>query len=499
MSKIINKVNLGYLGSEYQYQLVSTFINDPRFFTELFDIIDQNMFTEVYLKKVVGIMKDYYNKYGLVPKYDMILLKMRETANTEDDTEYCIEIINKLKAQTTDGIEEVQEMAEKFFKQQNWVRVANEIRRIAGDGDISKFEDCQRLMEEAMSVGRKYEQGISPWENIDSNLSEEDIVAIPTGISKLDDVLGGGLHKGDVGLIIAALGCGKTSITTSIAHAAAVHKCPANDYSGFKVLQIVFEDTERQISRKYYSKISQIETRLINRDSSTTEEVREAVKNYEDAQLMRDNVKILRLSTGEVTATDIKEKIKKLTNEGFKPDLLVVDYFECLVGERGSGNDSEWVREGKTMRKFENMAKDMDMAIWIPSQGNRESTTAELVTVDKLGGSIKKAQIAQVVISVARTLEDTKNQKATLSVLKNRSGSAGVTFSGIKFDNGTCTISCDETIDFDSALNFDAYNTALKEDKEKEFKKMALSSIKNKMGQNEPVYGVSGLPDEFNL
>ena len=105
MSKIINKVNLGYLGSEYQYQLVSTFINDPRFFTELFDIIDQNMFTEVYLKKVVGIMKDYYNKYGLVPKYDMILLKMRETANTEDDTEYCIEIINKLKAQTTDGIE----------------------------------------------------------------------------------------------------------------------------------------------------------------------------------------------------------------------------------------------------------------------------------------------------------------------------------------------------------------------------------------------------------
>jgi replicative DNA helicase len=215
---------------------------------------------------------------------------------------------------------------------------------------------------------------------------------------------------------------------------------------------------------------------------------------------MLNNVKVLRLSTGEVTATDIKEKIKKMINEGFKPDLLVVDYFECLVGERGTGSDSEWVREGKTMRKFENMAKDLDMAIWIPSQGNRESTTADLVTVDKLGGSIKKAQIAQVVISVARTLEDTKNQKATLSVLKNRSGSAGVTFSGIKFDNGTCTISCDETIDFDNALSFDAYNEALKTNKEDEFKKEALKMIRAKQqATNEPMYGVGGLPNDFNI
>jgi replicative DNA helicase len=256
----------------------------------------------------------------------------------------------------------------------------------------------------------------------------------------------------------------------------------------------------RQISRKYYSKVSQIETRLINKNSETTEEVRSIIKDYEDAELMLNNVKVLRLSTGEVTATDIKEKIKKMFNEGFKPDLLVVDYFECLVGERGTGSDSEWVREGKTMRKFENMAKDLDMAIWIPSQGNRESTTADLVTVDKLGGSIKKAQIAQVVISVARTLEDTKNQKATLSVLKNRSGSAGVTFSGIKFDNGTCTISCDETIDFDNALSFDAYNEALKTNKEDEFKKEALKMIRAKQQViNEPVYGVGGLPNDFNI
>ena len=84
MNKIVSRSNLGYLGTEYQYKLVSSFINDPSFFVDLVSIIDQNTFTEQYLKKIVGIMKNYYDKYGSVPRYDMILMKMQEGAKTEE-------------------------------------------------------------------------------------------------------------------------------------------------------------------------------------------------------------------------------------------------------------------------------------------------------------------------------------------------------------------------------------------------------------------------------
>lgn len=493
MSKIINKTNLGYLGTDYQYKLVSSFVNDPSFFVDLSSIIDQNMFTEQYLKKIVGLMKDYYDKHGSVPRYDILLTKLRETSNTDDDIEYAIETIDILKSQTTENIDEIEDMAEKFFKQQNWVRVANEIRRIAGDGNIDKYDDCQRLMEEAMSVGRKYEVGESPWDNIEGNLSLENMTAITTGISKLDETLGGGLFKGDVGLIIGGLGFGKTSLTTSMAHAAATHRCVNNDFKGFKVLHFVFEDTVRQISRKYYSKVSQIETRLINSSEETTEEVRRRISTYADAELMLNNIKVIRLSTGEVSATDVKEKIKRKINEGFKPDLVVIDYFDCLAPEKGTGSLIKWEQEGKTMRKLENMAKDLDIAIWVPTQGNRESLAAELITADKMGGSMMKAHAAQVIISIARSLEDTKNQKATLAVIKNRSGMAGTVFNGIKFDNGTCTISCDEVIDFDSALSYDAYATAVKEQKEDEFKKEALKAIRARKIENNE------FPTDFDM
>jgi hypothetical protein len=132
------------------------------------------------------------------------------------------------------------------------------------------------------------------------------------------------------------------------------------------------------------------------------------------------------------------------------------------------------------MRKLENMAKEMDIAIWLPTQGNRESISSELITADKMGGSMMKAHAAQVIISIARSLDDTKNQKATLAILKNRSGMAGEVFNGIKFNNGTCTISCDEVIDFDNALSYEAYAEAVKEEQEDEFKKQALRAIRER-------------------
>jgi replicative DNA helicase len=485
MSKVINKTTLGFLGTDYQYKLVSSFVNDPSFFVDLSAIIDQNMFTEQYLKKIVGIMKDYYNKRGSVPRYDIILLKMQEDARTEDDVQYCTETIDKLKSQTTEGIDEIEDMAEKFFKQQNWVRVANEIKRIAGDGDISKYDDCQRLMEEAMSVGRKYEVGESPWENIDAKMSQENVVPITTGITKLDKTLGGGLYKGDVGLLIAGLGFGKTSMTTSMAHAAATCKCYNNDYKGFKVLHIVFEDTVRQISRKYFSKVTQVETRLLNQDEETARAVTASLKDYEDAEMMLNNIKIIRLATGEVTATEIKEKIKRKINEGFRPDLVIIDYFDCLAPEKGTGSLSKWEQEGKTMRKLENMAKDLNIAIWIPTQGNKGSITSpDVVTMDQAGGSIRKVQICQVVISIARSLDDIDKNKATLAVLKNRSGKSGEIFEGIRFNNGTSTISCDEVETFNSALSYFEKAEQVEENKHKE--QMALAKqIREKIETEE--------------
>lgn len=449
--------DLGYLGLEFQYRLISSFFVEPGFFSDLNSIIDQNMFTDSHLRGIVATIKDYYRKYGSMISYEMLTIKINEKTQNEDERQYYWETIEKLKHTTTEGHEEIEEMAERFFKQQNMIKVANKLKEIAGDGDLSKYDECQRILEEAMAIGRKSNDESHPFDTIDEDLSTLNVTTIPTGIERLDEILGGGLDKGKVGLIICPMGAGKTSMTTCIAGNAAAYRCEKNNYEGYKVLQIVFEDKPRDMHRKYIAKLSQVEAKDLNKDEATADFVKSILNNHEDRELINNNIIVKKLDTGEVKASDIKEIIRKKINEGFKPDLVIIDYFECIEPEYGSAKADITEKEGRTMRKFETMAGELDVAIWIPTQGNRDSIKAEVVTNAEVGGSIRKNQIAQVVLSVARSTDDIKNKRATIAVLKNRSGGAGVVLNGVIFDNGTCTISCDNVINFDSVIAYNEY------------------------------------------
>jgi len=470
----ISKDNLGYLGVDFQYKLVKIFIEDPNYFIDFSSLINQNAFTDTYLKTVVGVIKDYYNKNDLVPSYDMLLVKLREKAVTDDDLQYYEETVDKIRRSSIEGLDEIGNIAERFFKQQEMIRGANRLKEIAGSGDLDKYDECEAIFERITAIKRRDVDTSTPLSNIDGDMSKEDIVTIPTGISKLDDALGGGLDKGKIGIIIGSMGFGKTSMTTCIAANAATYKCPANDNEGFKVLQIVFEDSHRDVHRKYFAKISQVESRHLNKDEETVERVKEILRNSEEGEMINNNIVIMRLQSGEKSASDIRQIIKKKIKEGFKPDLVIIDYFGCLAPEPGTSKGDVTERESATMRKLENMAPDLDIAIWVPVQGNRDSITAELVTNDKIGGSIAKNQIAQVVISITRSVDDISNNLATITLLKNRSGLGGLTLNGIYFNNGTCTINCENVVEFDSPLAYNEYAA----DKEQEIMEERVRSAR---------------------
>lgn len=490
----IDKSKLGYLGVDFQYKLIRAFFEDPGFFRDLNTIIDQNMFTESYLRTIVGVMKEYYTKQESVPSYDMVAIKLNEKSNSEDEQQYFSEALDKIKKTTIEGYKEIEDMSEKFFWQQNIIKVSNELKMIASDGDISKYETCKKMLEDALSIGRKEENISSPLSSVEDDVSSESVITIPTGIDRLDEELGGGLDKGKLGLIICPMGAGKTSMTTCISANAATIKDKNNNYEGYKVLQICFEDKPRDIRRKYISKISGVETAQLGKDPSVTEQVKEILRNSDKREMINNNVKILKLNTGEITATDIKNKINKLKNEGFKADMVIIDYFECIESEKGMSRDDITAREGKTMRKFENMADELDVAMWIPTQGNRDSISAELVTNDKVGGSIRKNQIAQVVLSITRGVDDIKNKRAVLTILKNRTGAAGLTLNNVWFDNGTCTIRTENTTVFEDAFSYNEY--AAKKDKENRDKiekslkdKIKEEAAKRELGDIEDLLG----------
>lgn len=476
MDKKLDKSNLGYLDVDFQYKLVKIFIEDPSFFEDIASIVDQNAFTDVLLRTFVGTLKDYYQSEGVVPSYEMMGLVLNKKAKTQNDIDEWTALIKKLRFETSyEGYSIVKDTALKFFRQQNLIKVANKILEVAGNGDIDKYDDCQRYLTEAMIAGNDEDFGYNIYDMMDKALSNDYTVSIPTGIKQLDEVLGGGLDKGKLGLLIAPAGFGKTSFTTAIDSFAATYKCDMNNNQGFKVLQIYFEDDDVDITRKHYSRMKQMEARLFKRlNQQDREEISQWLMNHKDKEMLKNNLRLKHFKTGTKTATDIEIFVRRLINTGFKPDLISIDYFECLAPEKGGySTDTEWTREGVTMRKLENMAHELDCAIWIPTQGTKDSmNSTDVVRMDQASGSAKKVHVAQLILSIARAIGDIDKSKAVITVLKNRSGKSGKIFSNVKFDNGTSTISCDEIQEFDDDLIY-------QEEMEKQTEKVRIDNIRD--------------------
>jgi hypothetical protein len=110
--------------------------------------------------------------------------------------------------------------------------------------------------------------------------------------------------------------------------------------------------------------------------------------------------------------------------------------------------EDEWKSEGSVMRAFEAMCHELDIVGWTATQGNRSSISSDVVTTDQMGGSIKKAQVGHVIITVAKSLQQKELNLATIAITKSRIGKDGVVFENCKFNNEMLEIDTESTTTF---------------------------------------------------
>ena len=178
------------------------------------------------------------------------------------------------------------------------------------------------------------------------------------------------------------------------------------------------------------------------------------------------------MASDGTTIPKIKQYLRKLTSNGTKPDIVFIDYMDCVVPTKQFKD--EWSGEGNVMRQFETMISELDIVGWTAIQGNRSSIQANVVQADMIGGSIKKGQIGHFILSVAKTLEQKEEGRATLAILKSRFGKDGIILEDILFDNGTLKIDTTQSSDV-SFLDFE-------KGEEKKKSNLVIEAIKKKKG-----------------
>jgi replicative DNA helicase len=204
---------------------------------------------------------------------------------------------------------------------------------------------------------------------------------------------------------------------------------------------VFFEDNSKIIQRKHFTLWTKIHPDDL---SERKEEVMTKVKEIEDSMLNKLIMK--KLPSDTVTMLQLKNQIRKMIADGVKVDMVVLDYIDCVVPDKNLGD--EWKSEGSVMRGFEAMCHELNLVGWTATQGNRQSISSEVVTTDQMGGSIKKAQVGHVIITVAKTLQQKELKLATIAITKSRIGDDGVVFENCKFDNAMIDIDTESSMTF---------------------------------------------------
>lgn len=422
----INKNNLGYLGLDFQYRLIQQILVDRKFGEGIVELLQPNYFEDSFLRKAALKIIDNYEDYGVIPDVNNLESMIISTVSNDIDKVMYTEQFNKIKeAELNNGLQ-TQDTAIKFCKQQELKKAIKEVEGIVEVGDLDDFPQCEEIMKKALEKGDLHDDAMDVFQDLEKVLDPDFRTPIPTGINGLDDYMDGGLSKGELAVILAPFGIGKTTLMTKIAnHAKNV---------GNNVLQIFFEDNPKVIQRKHLTCWMEGKYSL----NELTQNIDEIIEVAKIKEAQPGKIKLKKFPSDGTTIPHIKQYIKKLKSQGFSPDIVVLDYIDVVQPSKSFKD--EWSGEGNVMRQFETMLSEFDIAGWTAVQGNRSSINAETVDSSMMGGSIKKGQIGHFIMSIAKSLAQKENGHANMAILKSRFGKDGITFDDVVFDNARVQI-----------------------------------------------------------
>jgi len=423
--------NFGYLGNNFQIQLINNIVLYKDFATSIVDVIEPKYFDNQYFKIIMQIIKEYYSTYEHTPSYNTMEQLVKSEISSPMAQKMTLDMVEQIKDAPIEGDTFVQQKALKFCKQQELQKVMGKAQKIIDKGDFESYDHLEEMVREALQVGEVDTGTADVFNNLDEVLEDDFRHPIPMGVPGIDNLLKGGIAKGEIGVILAPTGVGKSTFLTKISN---------NAFNlGYNVLQIFFEDNPKIIQRKHFTLWTGIAPDLL---SIHKDKVMDKIK---DIRLNAPNKLILKkLPSDTVTINQIKNQIRKMIAEGTKIDMVLLDYIDRVVPDKNLGD--EWKSEGSVMRGFEAMCHELDLVGWTATQGNRSSISSEIVTTDQMGGSIKKAQVGHVIISVAKSLQQKEMNLATIAITKSRIGKDGIVFENCKFDNELLEIDTEQSI-----------------------------------------------------
>ena len=244
--------------------------------------------------------------------------------------------------------------------------------------------------------------------------SDQGIVGVPTGLTDLDEKLGG-LHKSDLVILAGRPGMGKTALATNIAYHAAQNLLSRQEKSSIAFFSL--EMSSEQLSTRILSEQARIKSDDIRRGKVTENEINryiETSRNIYNLPLYIDETPAITIST----LSNRARRMKRL----FGLSLIVVDYIQLMRAPSSSNRSDNRVQEvSEITQGLKALAKELKVPVLALSQLSRavESRDDKKPQLSDLRESGSIEQDADVVMFVYREAYYLENKQPKLGSIEH--------------------------------------------------------------------------------
>jgi len=348
-------------GRDFQIKCISCLISDRSFIERINDIIEVDFFESDANKWVVKESIKYFNEYKDLPTLTVFKIKVDEV-NDELLKRSIVDNLKLVYQKVSDNdLKFVKEQFLEFCKNQ---KLKNAIIESADLLALGQYEKIKNVVDHAMKAGMERNIGHDYTEDVEKRMSVMSRNCVKTNWTEIDTIMDGGLAAGELGIITACAGSGKSWVLSKLGAEAMKQ--------GKNVVHFTLELNENYVGLRYDACFTGI-----------------------DFQNIRNNVDI------------VKQKIADV------PGKLKIKYFP---------------EAGGIYEELRGVAGELQVPIWSASQSNRAAMDEDIIQANNIADSYRKIMTADFVMSLSRKVNDKQANTARFHVIKNRFGPDGLTF-----------------------------------------------------------------------
>jgi len=398
---------LSKYGQSFQAKVISALLTDVRMMDTLCEIIDKKFFESDANKWIVQEIKDYYDEYKKEPTLDVF----KGQVSKLDNPSLKKAVVEQLKVvYTSIGHEDFEYIKNEFTKfciNQNLKNVIVQSIDLLKAGNYDRIKE---LVDRAMKVGVDSDLGMDYLIDFEKRYDESSRDTVSTDWECINELMNGGLGSGELGVVVAPSGVGKTWVLCALG-AAAVK-------AGKTVAHYTMELSQEYVGLRYDTVFSHIASHeLVNRK----DEVLTSLKK------LKGKLKVKYFPPKGASSKTIQTHLEKMIAAGNKPDLIIVDYADLLLSHSNK-TDSTYAEQGGVYIDLRGMSGELGIPIWTASQTNRSAIDSDIIEADKIADSYAKVMNADFIMSLSRKAKDKLSNTARVHIMKNRFGQDGITF-----------------------------------------------------------------------